>query len=59
MKSSIIVIAEHMEDQVRPVTYELVECALRLQATTAIPIKVIILGDRVGDLAREIADTSC
>ncbi len=59
MKSSIIVIAEHMEGQVRPVTYELVECALRLQATTAMPIKVIILGHHVGDLAREIADTSC
>ncbi len=58
MKQSIIVIAEHMEGQVRPVTYELVECALRLQDTTTLPIKVIILGEDVGDLALEIAQNS-
>ena len=53
--SSIIVIAEHMEGQVRPVTYELVECAFRLQRITALPIKIIIMGEAVGELAREIA----
>jgi electron transfer flavoprotein alpha subunit len=58
MKQSIIVIAEHMEGQVRPVTYELVECALRLQGNTTMPIKVIILGEDVTDLAREIAENS-
>jgi electron transfer flavoprotein alpha subunit len=58
MKKSIIVIAEHMEGQVRPVTYELVESALRLQGTTSLPIKVIILGADVYDLAREIARNS-
>jgi electron transfer flavoprotein alpha subunit len=58
MKQSIIVIAEHMEGRVRPVTYELVECALRLQSTTTMPIKVFILGEDVADLAREIAESS-
>ena len=57
-EQSIIVIAEHMEGQVRPVTYELVECALKLQANATMPIKVIILGDDICDLAREIADNS-
>ncbi len=57
-EQSIIVIAEHMEGQVRPVTYELVECAIRLQGTTAMPIKVFILGEDVGDLADEIAQHS-
>jgi electron transfer flavoprotein alpha subunit len=57
-EQSIIVIAEHMEGQVRPVTYELVECALRLQGNTMMPIKVFILGEDVADLAREIAENS-
>jgi electron transfer flavoprotein alpha subunit len=54
-EKSIIVIAEHMEGQVRPVTYELVECALRLQGISALPIKIIILGQDARDLANEIA----
>ena len=58
MKQSIIIIAEHMEGQVRPVTYELVECALRLQRITTMPIKILILGEDIGELAREIAQNS-
>jgi electron transfer flavoprotein alpha subunit len=58
MRQSIIVIAEHMESQVRPVTYELVEFALRLQRITTMPIKILILGKDVGELAREIAQNS-
>lgn len=57
-EQSIIVIAEHMEGQVRPVTYELVECALRLQGASVMPIKIFILGEDVGDLANEIAQNS-
>jgi len=57
-EQSIIIIAEHMEGQVRPVTYELVECALRLQRISPMPIKILILGKDVGELAREIAQNS-
>ena len=58
MKASIIVIAEHFEGRIRPVTYELVACALMLQRITAMPIKIFILGEDVAGLAREIAQNS-
>jgi electron transfer flavoprotein alpha subunit len=58
MASSIIVIAEHFEGQTRPVTYELIACAVKLQRFKPLPIKVMILGDDVAELAREIAEIS-
>ena len=58
MKASIIVIAEHFDNQVRPVTYELVTFALTLQRATGLPIKVIILGEDVTEFAEEIAQHS-
>ncbi len=57
-QQSIIVIAEHLEGRVRPVTYELVECASRLQRISDMPIKIFIAGEDVGGLAREIAQNS-
>jgi len=58
MAKSIIVVAEHFEGQIKPVTYELVACAITLQQIKPLPIKVIILGDDVAGLAREIAEIS-
>jgi electron transfer flavoprotein alpha subunit len=58
MKPSIIVVAEHFEGRVRPVTYELVAFALKLRVSEAMPIKVIILGEDVAGLAREISQHS-
>ena len=54
-KASIIVIAEHFDKQIRPVTYELVAFARTLHRVTGLPIKVIILGEDVAGLAKEIA----
>jgi electron transfer flavoprotein alpha subunit len=58
MERSLIVIAEHSEDRVKPITYELVSCALKLQQIQPLAIKVIILGAQVSKLAREIARNS-
>ena len=55
---SIVVIAEHFEGQIRPVTYELIACAIVLQQFNPLVIKVILLGDDVAGLAREIAEKS-
>jgi electron transfer flavoprotein alpha subunit len=58
MEQSVIVIAEHYEGQIRPVTYELIACAAKLQQFRQLTIMVMILGDDVAGLAREIAETS-
>lgn len=58
MEQSIIVVTEHSEGQIRPVTYELIACALTLQQFKPQPIKVIILGDDVAGFAEEIAEIS-
>lgn len=58
IKKSIIVIAEHFEGRIRPVTYELVAFALRLQRITAMPIKIFILGQDAAGLGREISQDS-
>jgi electron transfer flavoprotein alpha subunit len=55
MNQSIIVIAEHSEGRIRPVTYELVAFALRLGHSEAIALKVIVLGEDIEGHAREIA----
>lgn len=55
MKNSIIVIAEHADGQVRPVTYELIAFAKKLQALQSLAIKVLILGAEVLNPAKEIA----
>lgn len=58
MASSIIVIAEHLDGRIRQVTYELIACAVKLQRFEPLPIKVMILGDDVVGMAREIAESS-
>lgn len=58
MEQSIIVIAEHLDGQIRQVTYELIACAVKLQRFKSLPIKVMVMGDDVAGLAREIAQNS-
>jgi electron transfer flavoprotein alpha subunit len=41
-----------------PVTFELMACALEIQRFRQVPISVVVLGDRVEDLAHEIAGES-
>ncbi len=57
MKQIIVVIVEHFNGQIKPVTDELVCCAKRLQQNPASAIKVVILDDDPAALAREMAGT--
>ena len=58
MEQTIIVIAEHFEGQIKQVTYELIACAAKLQRFKTLAIRVMVLGDDVAKLAREIAQIS-
>jgi electron transfer flavoprotein alpha subunit len=58
MEQTIIVIAEHIEGQIKQITYELIACAVKLQRFKSLTIKVMILGDDVTGPAREIAQIS-
>ncbi|UCD81532.1 MAG: electron transfer flavoprotein subunit alpha/FixB family protein [Desulfobacterales bacterium] len=58
MQNSIVVIAEHADGRIRPVTYELIAFARKLQELTSQAIRVLILGADLLNLAHEIADRS-
>ena len=58
MEQSIIVIVEHLDGQIKPITYELIACAVKLQRFRMLPIQLVILGDDVAGPAREIAQVS-
>jgi electron transfer flavoprotein alpha subunit len=59
MGKEIVVIAEHSDGQIRPVTYELVAFAKKLQrATGSTPIRVILLADDVKGLAQDLTDNT-
>ena len=56
MGKDIVIIAEHFGGHVRPVTYELVAFAKKLQrASGPAPIRVILLADEVNGLAQDVA----
>ena len=55
MTKRIVVIAEHFQGKLAPVTFELLACALEIQRFGQVPVSVVILGDRVEALAHEIA----
>ena len=55
----IVVVAEHTTGQIRPVTYEVISFAKKLQRrTSSSPIKVLLLAEEVEIPARELADKS-
>jgi len=59
MGNNVVVVAEHVDGQIRPVTYELVAFAKKLQRTTrSISIQVILLADEVKGLAQNMADNT-
>jgi electron transfer flavoprotein alpha subunit len=59
MGNNIVVIAEQADGQIRPVTYEIISFAKKLQHTTrSNPIKVFLLADEVENLAQELAEKS-
>jgi electron transfer flavoprotein alpha subunit len=55
----IVVIAEHADGRIRPVTYEIISFAKQLQGSTpSNPIKLLLLADENQNPARELADKS-
>ncbi len=55
MNSLIVVIAEHADGQIRPITYELVACARRLQRLQPADIRIVVLSDPVETLAETLS----
>ena len=54
MDKTIVVIAEHFQSKIAPVTFELLSCALDLQEHGQFPIKPVILGNDVEGAGRPI-----
>ncbi len=51
----IFIVAEHFENKIKPVTYELAACALRIKKFYPAEVRVIILGKKTEKLSFEIA----
>ncbi len=52
---SIVIIAEHFQGEIRPVTHELVHFAEALQHLRPAPIQILVLGEKVDVLAESLA----
>ena len=55
---SIVVIAEHFQGEIRPVTHELVRFAQALQQFRPAEIQILVLGDKVEKLADSLAEAT-
>jgi len=59
MGNNIVVIAEHADGHIRPVTYEIISFAKKLQRSApSNRIKVVLLADKVENPAQALADKS-
>jgi electron transfer flavoprotein alpha subunit len=59
MPNGIVVMAEHANGQIRPVVYETISFAKKLQNSgPRYPIKILLLADEVDNPARELAERS-
>lgn len=58
MNQTIVIIAEHLEGKPLPVTLELAAFARELGRLVSMPIKIIVLGEDVEGLAKEIAQAA-
>jgi electron transfer flavoprotein alpha subunit len=58
MEPTIVIIAEHSAGKLMPITNELIACALKLQQIRPAAIRVVIVGEKIEGLAREIAQNS-
>ncbi len=56
MHSTILIIAEHAKGRLRPITWEAIRFAHQIHAFSQAPIRTIILGDKIADLGKEIAE---
>jgi len=55
---AIVVLAEHFQGEIRPVTHELVSFAEALQEFLPVKIQILVLGDKVEDLAKILVKTT-
>lgn len=55
---SIIVVAEYFQEEIRPVTHELVRFAETLQKFRPARIQILVLGEKVESLAGSLAETT-
>ncbi len=58
MEKTILVVAEHSHGKIKPVTYEAVACARKLQTLEQTPIKALILGEEIAEPAQALARTT-
>ena len=58
MGKNIIVIAEHLNGRIKPVTYEAIAVARMLQKASKLAVKVVILGADVTEPANSLAGTA-
>jgi electron transfer flavoprotein alpha subunit len=58
MESTILVIAEHFDGELRPVTHELLTCARDIQGPQSVDIVVVVIGEAISDIAHEIAHST-
>ena len=58
MEKNIVVIAEHLNGQIKPATYEAIAAARMLQHASKSAVKVIILGADIIKSAHALADTT-
>jgi len=57
--NAILIIAEHREGHIHPVTYELMNKAKQLSEVKNNPVQVLLLGDLVEQLAKNLSHYEC
>ena len=58
MGKKIVVIAEHADNRIKSITYEIITFAERLQQATSLSVEVIVIGAQTMDLALEISNNT-
>jgi electron transfer flavoprotein alpha subunit len=52
----ILIIAEHFEGKLKPVTYELLACANKIQQYQKTRVRVVLIGDDIEAMAHQLAE---
>ena len=55
MQNNIILIAEHVDKKISPVTFELIACARTLTHHIALPVKILLAGHKIDTIANQLA----
>lgn len=56
MQKKVVIIAEHLNGAVRPVTFELIACGKEILRLAPGSMRVIVMGADIGALARQLAE---